>query len=272
MKYELSTNDVLTITAYYRDIFDYISAMSITQSGRSGSYSYLMYFNLDYSRSRGIEIDYRKRAGNYMTTNLSASYTIATGKSSSPKDELLVARGQLQERSIKENFLSWDRPFRFSADINFFAGKDVRHKIFGLTLPPDWDFYTRFFIQSGRRYTTYTVIERVGEQIQYVANNKDPYKGLSTPWHWVDLSFKKHFRIKGDFRFTFFTEISNLFNSKNSDIINPLTGRAYEYGQPVLDSWNDPLHPDPSPTYPFPYNPARYLESRNVKVGVSVSW
>jgi outer membrane receptor protein involved in Fe transport len=271
LRYEVTTNDVLTVTAYYRDIFDYIASLRITQVGRTASQSYLMYFNLDYARSRGIEVEYKKRAGSFFTANVTSSYSIATGKSSSPKDELLVARGQLEERSIKENYLSWDRPFRFAVDLNFFAGKKDRYNVFGLTLPSDWDFYIRTFYQSGRRYTTYTRIERVGEQDQYVANNKEPYSAISQNWHWVDLSFKKYLRPFG-VRLALFAEVTNLFNDKNSDIINPLTGKAYEYGDPVLDTWNDPLDPDPSPLSPFPFNPARYLMPRNVKVGVSVSW
>ncbi|OGC92542.1 MAG: hypothetical protein A2W25_07560 [candidate division Zixibacteria bacterium RBG_16_53_22] len=230
-----------------------------------------MYFNLDYARSRGLELEYKKRAGSFFTANVTASYSIATGKSSSPKDELLVARGQLEERSIKENYLSWDRPFRFAVDLSFFAGKKDRYNVFGLTLPSDWDFYIRTFLQSGKRYTTYTRIERQGELDQYVANNKDPYAAVSNSWHWVDISFKKYFRAFG-VRMALFTEITNIFNGRNSDIINPLTGRAYEYGDPVLDTWNDPLNPDPSPLQPFPFNPARYLSPRNVKVGVSLSW
>ena len=271
LRYEVSTNDVLTVTAYYRDIFDYITALKVTQTGRTTSQTYLMYFNLDYARSRGLELEYKKRAGNFFTADITSSYSIATGKSSSPKDELLVARGQLEERSITENYLSWDRPFRFAVDLTFFAGKKDHYKLLGLTLPSDWDFYIRSFLQSGKRYTTYTRVESAGGQIQYVANNKTPYSAISQTWQWIDMSFKKYFRLGGA-KLALFTEVTNLFNSKNSDIINPLTGRAYEYGDPVLDSWNDPLHPDPSPLQPFPFDPARYLEPRNIKVGVSVSW
>ncbi len=271
LRYEVTTNDVLTVTTYYRDIFDYIAALRITQTGRTSSQSYLMYFNLDYARSRGIELEYKKRAGKLLTADFTASYSIATGKASSPKDELLVARGQLAERSIKENYLSWDRPFRIALDLNFYAGQKDHYRIFGLTLPPDWDFYLRTFLQSGKRYTTYTKIESQGAQDQYVANNLDPYGGLSQSWKWVDLSFKKYFRLAG-VRFSLFTEVTNLFNNENSDIINPLTGKAYQYGDPVLDTWNDPMNPDPTPLSPFPFNPARYLEPRNVKMGVSFSW
>ncbi len=92
-----------------------------------------MYFNLDYARSRGLELEYKKRAGSFFVGDITTSYSIATGKSSSPKDELLVARGQLEERSIKENYLSWDRPLRIALDLNLFAGKKDHHNLFGLT-------------------------------------------------------------------------------------------------------------------------------------------
>ena len=271
LRYEVTTNDVLTVTAYYRDIFDYIAALSITQVGRNANNSYLMYFNLDYARSRGIEIEYKKRAGSFFTANVTTSYSIATGKSSSPKDELLVARGQLEERSIRENYLSWDRPFRAAVDLTFYAGKRDHYKLLWLTLPSNWDFYIRGFLQSGKRYTTYTRIEKVGQQVQYVANNKTPYSAVSQTWQWVDFSLKKYLNV-GGLKLAAFMEVTNLLNSKSSDIINPLTGRAYEYGDPVLDTWNDPLDPDPSPLTPFPFNPARYLSPRNIKMGVSLSW
>lgn len=99
----------------------------------------------------------------------------------------------------------------------------------------------------------------------------DPNTGLSQTWKWIDFSVKKFFRVHG-LRLSVFAEIQNLLNNKNSDIINPLTGKAYVYGDPVLDTWNDPMNPDPSPLQPFPFNPARYLEPRNIKMGVSFSW
>jgi len=48
-----------------------------------------------------------------------------------------------------------------------------------------------------------------------------------------------------------------------------VTGRAYEYGDPTVQSVNDPLYPDL--TYPvdaFPYNPARYLTPRTYRLGM----
>jgi hypothetical protein len=66
-------------------------------------------------------------------------------------------------------------------------------------------------------------------------------------------------------------EAVNLLNRQNSNIINPITGQAYEYGDPTPTGWNDPLYPDVQPpASPFPFNPARYLTPRNVLVGLRV--
>jgi len=271
LRYEVTTDDVFSITTYYKDIFDYIAAFSITQGGRFANQSFQMYFNLDYARSRGIEIEYKKRASKLLNLIFQASYSVATGKSSSPKDELLVAKGELEEKSIKENFLSWDRPLRLSADASFFANKGEHYRLFGLALPDNWNFYVRFFWQSGKRYTTYTRIEKEGQDPEYIKNDQEPYSKTAISWRWIDLSLKKHFQFSG-LRYSLFLEVTNLTNYSNSKIINPLTGQAYEYGDEVLPSWNDPLSPDLNPTYPTPFDPARYLQPRNIKLGILISW
>jgi hypothetical protein len=66
-------------------------------------------------------------------------------------------------------------------------------------------------------------------------------------------------------------QIKNLLGTKNSAIINPITGRAYEFGDPTPSSWNDPLYPQlQAPVTPYPLNPARYLTGRNVQVGLAM--
>jgi hypothetical protein len=66
-------------------------------------------------------------------------------------------------------------------------------------------------------------------------------------------------------------QIKNLLDTKNSAIINPATGRAYEYGDPTPYNWNDPVYPAlQSPVRAYPYDPSRYLAGRNVIVGLSV--
>lgn len=276
IKHRFTANDILTLTAFYKDIFDYVTSISFRGTGRLAGRSFITYVNLDYARSRGIEVEYKKRAGRFLTGSVSGSYSIATGKSSSPDDALLVAKGDLQERPITENYLVWDRPWQFQVNMNFNVGKRNRPALFGLTLPPDWNLNIRWFAQAGERYTpqyfTGTVLENGRKEYSSDLNgdgfSDDPLGALGKYWSYVNLKFDKFFTFK-DLRFTVSAEVLNLFNQKNPDIINPVTGRAYRLGDPTPNGWNDPRYPDTqAPIYPYPLNPARWLNPRNVKLGV----
>ena len=54
---------------------------------------------------------YRRAISNFVS--------IVTGKSSSPLDNLLVQAGQLSEKPLGENFMSWDRPLHFFANVSY---------------------------------------------------------------------------------------------------------------------------------------------------------
>jgi outer membrane receptor protein involved in Fe transport len=275
LKHKFTENDVFTITAYYRDIFDYVTTVSFRGTGRLAGRSFITYMNLDYSRARGIEVEYKKRAGTFFSGSFSFSYAIATGKSSTPDDALLVAKGSLDEKPITESFLIWDRPFQGNASLNLFVPDNKAPKIFGFKIPDDWNINVRLFAQSGKRYTpsffTGNYIKSGNDlRPEYRTDIDNPYSKVAQYWMWVDLNFEKYFKIAG-MNLTFSIEVLNLFNQKNSNLINPITGRAYEYGNPTPLGWNDPLYPDvQAPLDPYPFNPARYLNPRNVKLGVKV--
>ncbi len=278
LRHKFTENDVFTVTAYYKDIFDYVTTVNFSGSGRLSGRTFTTYLNLDYSRSRGIEVEYRKRAGSFLTGSISGTYSLATGKSSSPDDAFLVARGTLNEKPITEDFLIWDRPWQLSAVANFHVNKGKAPRLLGVKIPDDWNLNIRAFAQAGRRYTpqyaTGTILidgrPEYEDDLDQNGESDDPYGKLGATWFWVDLNFEKYFKLLG-LDYTFAIEVVNLFDRENSQIINPVTGRAYADGDPTPTSWNDPYYPDTqAPLDPFPFNPARFLTQRNVKVGLAV--
>ena len=62
LRNQFTNDDVLTVTAYYKDIFDYIQTQQaqINSAALIGQ-SFITYVNSDYARSRGIEVEYKKR-------------------------------------------------------------------------------------------------------------------------------------------------------------------------------------------------------------------
>lgn len=268
---QLSGNDVLTVTAYYKDIFDYITEKTVRRtSGLSGSQFYSTNLNFDYARVKGIEVEYKKRIGNWFRASLSGSYSIATGKSSSPSENSV----RLQEgepENIKERFLIWDRPVQISANFNFSVRKDEPLFGFAPGILDDYNLYLRIYYQSGKRYTPqrYLGINVITGRPEYIPDLDRINEGVGDDWLFLDVNFEKYFDL-GFGKLIAAIEVQNILDIKNSQIINPVTGRAYEYGDPTPSGYNDPLYPQLTGNIsPYPYDPARYKEPRTVRLSLA---
>lgn len=268
---QLSGNDVLTVTAYYKDIFDYITEKTVQRlSGTGGSQFYPTNLNSDYGRTRGIEVEYKKRIGNWFRGSVSGSYSLATGKSSSPSESAIRLQ-QGEPENIKERFLIWDRPVQVSANLNFSVAKDEPLFGFGAGILDDYNLYIRAFYQSGKRYTPQRLVgtNATTGRPEYISDQDRINEEIGQNWFYIDLNFEKYFDV-GFGKLIAAIEVRNILNNQNSQIINPVTGRAYEYGDPTPSSYNDPLYPQLTGNVsPYPYDPARYKEPRTMRVSLA---
>ena len=270
---QFSMNDVLTVTAYYKNIYDYVATKTISiNSGRLVGQSFITYFNQDYARTRGVEVEYQKRFGDWFNGRFNFTYSVATGKSStSDAGYLVVTRGA--QESISEVYLNWDRPFQASANLYFNARKGKGIFGFAKNILDDISFKTRISLQAGKRYTQQILTGYLETGRPEYTPDYDNVNGeVADNWFNVDFDVEKYFRFM-NIDFTANVQITNLLNNQNSTIINPVTGTAYNFGDPTPNSYNDPLYPDlQSPLDPFPYNPARFSTPRQIKFGVSMKF
>ena len=238
-------NDVqkVNMSAYYKDIFNYPTARKI--QGIPPNPDYWMYFNSDYSRSFGIELRYKRALKNHIASSMSLTLSQDKGRSSSPEDAYWLSG----EESLKEWYLRWDRPFKFYGDVNIVYGKDEYLRVFKWKTLSDFSLSLQVSLQSGRRYTPMDTLGNKGE-----INSK-----IGPMWHRVDVVFTKNVRFK-KLRTKLKLQVRNLFNHRNVYYVNPITGRAYEKGDPLL----------PRTTEKDMLNPARYLEGRAVYLGLEV--
>ena len=188
---------------------------------------------------------------------LNGTYSMITGKSNSP-NEALEKLAVNREKSLDEVFMSWDVPFRLSTDFNFYIPRNKNLKIWKIPLPNDFGIYLHWQVSSGRRYTPMVDLE-----LEKYAETA--YSALAEPWQLWDLKFTKGFHLL-NLDFSAFCQIENLLNSKIDRIINPVTGRAYEPGDPIPRSWYDDLTDLP------PTNPYRYREPRNIMLGLKLKF
>jgi outer membrane receptor protein involved in Fe transport len=268
---QLSGNDVLTVTAFYKDIFDYITEKTVLRlSALGGAQYYTTYLNSDYGRVRGLEVEYKKRIGRWFRGSASGSYSIATGKSSTPNENLIRLQ-QGEPENIKEKYLIWDRPLQISVNLNFTV--PAGEPLFGVGegVLDDINLFLRFFYQSGKRYTPQIAngVEPGTGRPLYISDLSRELLGVGEDWMYIDLNFEKYFDL-GFGKLIAAVEVQNLLDRGNPQIVNPVTGRAYEYGDPTPSSYNDPLYPQlTGDISPFPYNPARFLNPRTMRLSLA---
>ncbi|MBU0518366.1 TonB-dependent receptor [bacterium] len=256
VRHRFSADRTLELVAFYKDLFNYATSFEIRDVNRGTTY--YQYFNIDNARIRGLEMRVRMR-WQRITARLDATYQIATGKSSSSTANLQAAAGNvlLQNSTLGESYLNWDRPIRISLDLFYRVGEGDHPYLFGLKLPDDWGGSVRWEIQSGKRYTPATLTE-TGD-LQY---DPETNSALSDPWNLVHAKIYKDFPID-PVRLSVFVEVENLFDFKRPNTLNSLTGEAYEPGDPFPVTWENNLG------Y-VTLDPSRYDEPRKVMFGMGV--
>jgi len=254
IKHRFSEDQVLEMKAYWKDMFDYETSQSIRPSNPKYSHmSFLMYLNADYARSRGVEIILKSRLLKNFYADVNFNYSIATGKSSNPNDNLLVESGQIREKPLNEIYLRWDKPFQIFANLSY------NH-------PTGLGASLRLEYETGRRYTR-AIVDTIREEndVEYyqgIYEDEKPYFYISKePTTNTDLKLYKRFEL-GGLSYRLFLDIQNLWDQRIARRINPFTGNGYNPGEIIPYSMID--NPNPN------YDPSRFLRPRTIELGLQI--
>ncbi|MBX7216400.1 MAG: TonB-dependent receptor [Candidatus Kapabacteria bacterium] len=271
IKNQLTEDDALTVKVFYNDKFDYIQRRSVAYSDpRYAGRSFTTYANGDYARNRGLELEYEKRIGRWFTGGANLTYSLTTGKSRSENPFNAALGGS--EETLREDYMPWDKPLQGRAFAIFNAAP--ADAPFGIAWLGNSQLSADLNIGSGKRYTPalFTGDTLANGRPVYSSDGITYYSAIAQLKWWINLKARKFFQI-GTARLTVSVEVENLLDVLNSEIINPATGRAWEHGDPTPLGWNDPIYPDlQAPLDPYPNNPARYSNRRNVRVGMEVKF
>jgi outer membrane receptor protein involved in Fe transport len=276
LKTQITSNDALTFAAFWKDKYDFITTTSILIPDATGrEVPRTIRINSDYARTRGLELGYIKRIGNWYNGQASFTYMVTTGQSASANEKVkdLIATGAVED--TKEYYLPWDVPLDFKT--NHLFKIDKKGGLFGQTWLNQLSFYFETVARSGVRYTPYKFAYNdvnTGRPVYLVSTDpNDRWNEIGEYWFWADFTVRRWWNFQWG-KLSANLQITNIFNNKNASIINPVTGRAYQYGDNVPDTWVDPRYNNPKTgiSGPPPTNPARFLENRHIIVGVSVKF
>jgi len=253
-----------TINAFNNNRFDYIvSRRVITTDATGRPVTKTMYINQDYAKIIGIETQLNARLTDHFNSFFNGSYQQARGKSNSARESALQIAQTGEVPLTQEQFLAWDRPWKFNAGISYQSDSSR----FRASLNAQ---YT-----SGYRYTP-QILEGYNDlgRPQYRVDNSNYLRERGT--YWFGLNGKASYALVkfGTGGILLNLEVMNITNRRNAQIVNPITGRAYEYGDDVPLTWRDP-RPEfngPQEYGTDPRNPARYSAPTQILAGIQIKW
>ena len=240
---QITQNDALTLTAFWRDKFDFITVASVPVQDATGrSTNRALRVNGDFARVRGIEVSYIKRIADWFRGQINASYSRATGLASTNSEALPVL---IQDGNIDNTFetpLAWDRPLDIKASTTFSWDRD--QPLWGVPGLNRFQLYLASTFRSGQRYTP---VEFIGNEVNPFTGVRDwrpIYETVDDPerrfsevgkaWWWSDLNLQRRVAVAGT-DLVFSLEITNVFNQQNAVLVNPVTGEGY----PDIDAGTD---------------------------------
>ena len=252
--------DVLTLTfsGYYKDIYNLLNT-SRHRLGLTSPITQDVYKNLDYARSRGLELQVDKHYANYWTLSLNYQYSYAYGKSSSNRSgyDALFEESAIPLRDLP---LDWDVRHRVNLVLDLRARRGDHPTLFGLKLPDDWGINLLWQWHSGFPYTPDTknpwVPKGMGQKGWELTNY------LRMPkYSRIDLKINKNFTIY-DFDLGLFVQIDNILNRRNVLEVSSETGLPND--STIEDGWGNGTDHD--------QNPEHWSRGRVIDIGFEVNF
>lgn len=256
-RHQFSETVAANFTLFYKDIYDYPTSTSFEKPGVGQMF---IYRNVDYARSRGLEIEIKKKIGRLWGGNLSYTYSLATGKSSDPNTLKLIQEqgGDIgaREASLGEEYLWWNRPHKINLTFQMRMPRAEKRRLWGIRVPADWDLTAQWLIQSGKPYTPTLNEEEIGKR--YSKNG---------PWdNLLDLKIVKYFGPE-TLRSKIYLEVENVLDDRTVRSIDSETGEAPAPGKGTYRTQGGSIY-----TRYMLSDPGVFGAPRSAKLGMGIEW
>ena len=256
VKYAMTETYSVDFSGYFKDEFDKINSKEVRPDPRS-SLTVQQYRNVDYGRSRGLELVLEKRGGGYVSGDLSYTYAFAYGKASEATTAYQSSY-QLAREPLSESPMDNDIRHTLKANVQVYIPNTVKPRLFGLPISNGWSLSVQSTIQSGRPFTPTTSYPNITlDKSESVEKNSLRYPATAV----FDLRFTKDFHLVG-MNYSFILWVQNLFDARNVSSVYTNTGRpdTQRNAGGIVNGGTD-----------YDRNPANWSYGRQVRVGLEVN-
>lgn len=259
LSHQLSDDYVLDMTAYYKNLYNYVNTMK-ERSEIEQTIFWYRYYSDDYGSARGIDMQIEKMLSNFNTWSVSYSLAWAQGNNS---DTII----QDESTNLREFPLDWDIRHNINASYTFRIGRGEEYFIpfTNYILPFDdvsasisWTF------ASGTPYTP---------QSMEGSNMLDTNSKRKKPTQSADLRITKGISLPNKMNVRVFLDVENLFKNKNIYTVYSKTGSPSEDGVDLEDDQINYTYPEVAYAYSLAMKNPTYVNNfRSVTLGVSFNF
>lgn len=243
LQQQVSEDFAFDITAFYRDIRDWVSSSQPIPTYLAGI-SYSERINRDFANVKGITLAINKRFSNNFSFGVDYTFQVADGVNSSSDEEFFSQLdGSQPKRTLTP--LDWDQTHTLNA--NIFIGSS------------NWGISLLSSLNTGQPYTP-TIIEGAytGRNVLTGLTDNSRRKPFIANF---DLELFKNFEISS-FDMQFFIKVFNLFDAKNPLTVFGDTGKPdYTLEQETVSQYDE---------FWFVY-PNFYSQPRSIYLGTRIS-
>ena len=256
---QLSEDYVLDMTAYYKNLYNYVSTVKEKKPGEE-QVTWYRFISEDYGSARGIDIQLEKIMSNFHSWSAAYSLAWAQGNNSSTviQDEMT---------NLREFPLDWDIRHNVSLNYTFRIGRGEEFFLPFTDFVVPFDDFTTNLTWSFASGTPYTPQSEISTNM--LATNSQR-KGLTQQ---ANLRISKGFSLPKNMSVRVFLDVENLFKTNNVLTVYPRTGSPYEDGADIADSITNFVYPEVAYVYGRAIrNPGFTNNYRGVTLGVSFNF
>lgn len=260
LSHQLSDDYVLDLTAYYKNLYNYVNTKK-ERSQIEQTLFWYKYYSDDYGSARGIDMQLEKMLSDFNTWSIAYSLAWAQGNSS---------RAIIQDEAtnLREFPLDWDVRHNINTSFTFriARGEEFFVPFTDYILPLD-DFSANFTwsMASGAPYTP-----RSMEGNSDLDTNSKRMKMSQQ----ANLRFTKGFTLPNKMNLRVYAEVENVFKNTNISYVYPKTGSYTNDGENLEEALiPDFVYDEVAYTYGlFTNNPTYYNNFRGLTLGVAFNF
>ncbi|PKN79459.1 MAG: hypothetical protein CVU48_05290 [Candidatus Cloacimonetes bacterium HGW-Cloacimonetes-1] len=259
LSHQISDDYVLDMTAYYKNLYNYVSTKKVKKPGEE-QISWYEFISEDYGSTRGLDVQLEKLLSDFNSWSIAYSLAWAQGNNSSTviQDEATNLREFPLDWDVRHN-LSFNYTFRISKGEEYF----IPFTDFILPLD-DFSANMTWSMASGSPYTPQSLVG--SSELDTNSKRKDFTQQ-------ANMRITKGVSLPGKMKVKVFFDIENLFKTKNILSVYPKTGLPDDSGADIAESDTGYIYEERRfLTRMAESNPGNYNNFRSVTLGLSVNF